>query len=72
MPGTPDVNVRERGSQKLDELPSDEVAMMLRSLRERDRGLDQEQLKRQILRLLRWVRLTPNVSAFLDRCIALM
>ena len=72
MPGTPDVNVRERGSRELDELPSDEVAMMLRSLRERDRGLDQEQLKRQILRLLRWVRLTPKVSAFLDRCIALM
>ena len=71
MPGTPSVNVRERGSRELDELPPDEVAAMLKSLRERDTQLDQEQLKRQLLSALGWVRLTPNVSEFLDRCIAL-
>ena len=72
MPGTPDVNVRERGPRELDELPSDEVAMMLRSLRERDRGLDQEQLKRQLLTVLGWVRLTPKVNEFLNRCVTLI
>ena len=72
MPGTPSVNVRQRGSRELDELPPDEVAAMLKSLRERDSQLDQEQLKRQSLSALGWVRLTPNVSEFLDRCIALM
>ena len=72
MPGTPSVNVRERGSRELDELPPDEVAAMLKSLRERDSQLDQEQLKRQLLSAFGWVRLTPNVSEFLDRCIALI
>lgn len=71
MPGTPSVNVRERGSRELDELPPDEVAAMLKALRERYSQLDQEQLKRQLLSALGWVRLTPNVSEFLDRCIAL-
>ena len=45
---------------------------MLRFLRETDSQLDQEQLKRQLLSALGWVRLTPNVSEFLDRCIALI
>ena len=72
MPGAASVDVRERGPRELDEVPPDEVATMLRSIREKDPELDQEQLKRQILILLRWVRLTPKVSAFLDRCIALM
>ena len=72
MPGTPSVSVRERGSRELDELPPDEVAAMLRFLRETDSQLDQEQLKRQLLSALGWVRLTPNVSEFLDRCIALI
>ena len=72
MPGAPDVNVRERGPRELDELPHDEVAAMLKFLRERDSGLDQEQLKRQLLNALGWIRLTPKVSEFLDRCIALM
>ena len=71
-PGTPGVDVRERGPRDLDELPPDEVAMMLSSLRERDPGLDQEQLKRQLLSALRWVRLTDKVSEFLDGCITLM
>ena len=60
------------GSRELDELPPDEVAAMLRFLRETDSQLDQEQLKRQLLSALGWVRLTPNVSEFLDRCIALI
>ena len=72
MPGTPGVDVRKRGPRELDELPPDEVTAMLRSLRERDPGSDQEQLKRQLLSALGWVRLTPNVSEFLDRCITLM
>ena len=72
MPDTPDVDVRERGPREFDELPPDEVAAMLRSLCERDSGLDQEQLKRQLLSALGWIRLTPKVSEFLDRCIALM
>ena len=71
-PGTPGVDVRERGPRDLDELPPDEVAMMLSSLRERDPGLDQEQLKRQLLSALGWVRLTEKVSQFLDGCSTLM
>ena len=72
MPGTISVEIRNRGPREFDELPPDEVAAMLKSLRERNSELDQEQLKRQLLSVLGWVRLTPNVSEFLDRCIALM
>ena len=72
VPGTPEVKVRERGPRDFDELPPDEVAAMLCILREREPELEQEQLKRQLLSLLGWIRLTPKVSDFLDRCISLM
>ena len=70
-PGRPEVVLRERGPRVLDELPPDEVAMMLRDLRKADPTLDAEPLKRRGLEKLGWVRLTRNASAFLDECISL-
>ena len=71
-PGSPNVILRERGPRELDELPPDEIAVLLRSLCEADGTMEPETLKRQVLDRLRWVRLTRNVSAFLDECIALI
>ena len=71
-PTTSGVIVRERGSRELDELPPDEVAMMLRVLRGVDRTPEAEVLKRQVLDRLGLIRLTRNVNEFLDRCLALM
>ena len=70
-PGRPEIVLRERGPRVLDELPPDEVAMMLRDLRKADPTLDAELLKRRGLEKLGWVRLTRNASAFLDECISL-
>jgi hypothetical protein len=56
----------------LDELPPDEIAAMLRLLSEGAPALEPETLKRRVLERLGWVRLTRNVSEFLDRCIELM
>ena len=70
-PESPEVILHERGPRELDELPPDEVAMMLRFLREATGPIDAEALKRRALERLGWVRLTRNVSEFLDECIAL-
>ena len=71
-PNRPDVVLRERGPRELDELPPDEIAALLRVLRETGGTLETEALKRQVLDRLGWVRLTRNVSEFLDECIALI
>ena len=71
VPGDPEVVLRDRGPRALDELPPDEVAMMLRDLRQADPAADTESLKRRALERLGWVRLTRNASAFLDECISL-
>ena len=71
-PDCPDVILRERGPRELDELPPDEVATMLRILREANGAAETEALKRQVLDRLGWMRLTRNVNEFLDQCIALM
>ena len=71
-PKSPGVIVRERGPRELDELPPDEVAMMMRVLRGANGTTEIEALKRQVLDRLGWVRLTRNVNEFLDQCIALM
>ena len=71
-PDCPDVILRERGPRELDELPPDEVATMLRILREANGTAGTEALKRQVLDRLGWMRLTRNVNEFLDQCIALM
>ena len=71
-PESPDVVLRERGPRELDELPPDEVAMMLRFLREANGTTETEALKRQVLDRLGWMRLTRNVNEFLEQCIALM
>ena len=71
-PESPEVIPRERGPRQLDELPPDEIAALLRSLRGTIGPMDAEVLKRQALERLGWVRLTRNVSEFLDQCIALM
>ena len=70
-PESPEVILRERGRRELDELPPDEIAMLLRFLREAADSADDELLKRHALASLEWVRLTRNVSDFLDRCIEL-
>ena len=71
-PESPEVILRVRGPRELDELPPDEVAMMLRSLRETTGQVEVEALKRQALDRLGWMRLTRNVNEFFDQCIALM
>ena len=71
IPGHPEVVLRERGPRALDELPPDEVAMMLRDLLQADPTVDTESLKRRALERLGWVRLTRNASNFLDECISL-
>ena len=71
-PECPEVVLRQRGPRQLDELPPDEVAAILRSLRAALGSVDVEDLKREALGKLGWVRLTRNVSDFLDRCAALM
>ena len=71
VPGHPEVVLRERGPRALDELPPDEVAMMLRDLRQADPTLDPESLKRRALERLGRVRLTRNASTFLDECVSL-
>ena len=71
-PESPEVILRERGPRELDELPPDEVVTMLRSIHEAIGPVDVVVLKRQALERLGWVRLTRNVSEFLDQCIALM
>ncbi|MDE0476236.1 MAG: AAA domain-containing protein [Gammaproteobacteria bacterium] len=63
---------RERGKREFDELPPEEVAALCRLLNARSPGLEREALKRQALAELGWVRLTPKVTSFLDRCIDLM
>ena len=70
-PGRPEIVLRERGPRTLDELPPDEIAMMVQDLRQADPALDAESLKRKALEKLGWVRLTRNASTFLDECILL-
>ena len=71
-PGSPQVVLRERGPRELDELPPDEVAMLLRSLGGATGHGDVEALKRQALDRLEWGRLARRVNEFLDQCVALM
>ena len=71
-PESPNVILRERGPRELDELPADEIAVLLRFLCEASGTMETEALKRQVLERLGWVRLTRNVNEFLDQCIALM
>ena len=70
-PGHPEVVLRERGPRVLDELPPDEVATMLRGLREAEPTLDAESLKARAGERLGWVPLTRKASSFLDECISL-
>ena len=70
-PGSPAIVLRQRGPRELDELPPDEVAILLSLLRKDDHMMEAEDLKRQALGELGWVRLTRKVNAFLDRCITL-
>ena len=71
-PESREVILRERGPRELDELPPDEVAMMLRLLCDDTGEEEAESLKRRALEKLGWVRLTRGVNEFLDQCIALM
>ena len=71
-PDSPNVVLRERGPRELDELPPDEIAVLLHSLSAAGGTTETEALKRQVLDRLGWVRLTRNVNEFLDECIALM
>lgn len=71
-PGSPQVVLRKRGPRELDELPPDEVAMLLRSLGGATGHVDVEALKRRALDRLEWGRLARRVNEFLDQCVALM
>ena len=71
-PKSPKVILRRRGPRQLDELPPDEVATLLRSLSAATGPMDTNALKRRALEQLGLVRLTRNVSAFLDQCIELI
>ena len=48
-PNRPNVVLRERGPRELDELPPDEIAALLRVLRETEGTMETEALKRQVL-----------------------
>ena len=71
-PGSPQVVLRERGPRELDELPPDEVVMLLRSLGGATGHVDVEALKRRALDRLECGRLARRVNEFLDQCVALM
>lgn len=71
VPDAPAVVLRERGPRDLDEMPPDEIAALARRLREQVPTASLEELKRKLLETYGWQRLTPNVSATLDRCLAL-
>lgn len=72
VPGSPQLVLRERGPRELDELPPDEVAMLLRSLGGATGHVDVETLKKRARDRLQYGRLARRVNEFLDQCVALM
>lgn len=71
LPGTPEVVLRTRGSREVEQIPTSEVAELIKRLLQRDPQLDEETLKRIVLTHYDRIRLTANASSYLDRCLHL-
>lgn len=69
-PATAPVCVRTRGPRDLEEIPLDEVAAVIEDIWSRAPLAREEALKRIVLDRFDLVRLTPGVSAHLDRAVA--
>jgi hypothetical protein len=67
--GTPPVRLRELGPRTLEEVPLDEVAALMRRLR--DAGTGRADLKRAVLDTYGLVRLTARADEYLGRALDL-
>jgi dethiobiotin synthetase len=71
MPDTPAIRVRELGPRTLEEVPLDEIAELMRRLRERGVHGDDE-LKRAVLSTYGLIRLTTRADEYLGLALALL
>lgn len=65
IPGSPEVNLRERGPRALDEIPCSEITAVRERLRQSDEQQEQEQLVRQLAAAYGVRRLTPQIRRML-------
>jgi hypothetical protein len=72
MPDQPAVRVRELGPRTLEEVPLDEIAELMRRLREAGHPGDEASLKRAVLHSYGLVRLTQRADEYLGLAFALL
>jgi hypothetical protein len=72
MPDQPAVRVRELGSRTLEEVPLDEIAELMRRLRDAGHAHDEASLKRAVLSTYGLVRLTQRADEYLGLAAALL
>jgi hypothetical protein len=65
MPDQPAVRVRELGPRTLEEVPLDEIAELMRRLRDAGHARDEASLKRAVLSTYGLVRLTQRADEYL-------
>ena len=63
--------IRQRGDRELADIPANELAACMASLLKHSPDLASEELKRAVLRLYGFKRLTGAAQVFLNRCLRL-
>ena len=72
MPDKPAVRVRELGPRTLEEVPLDEIAELMRRLRDQRGIRGDAELKRAVLATYGLVRLTPRADEYLGLALGLL
>jgi hypothetical protein len=72
MPDQPAVRVRELGPRTLEEVPLDEIAALMRRLRDERHASDEAELKRGVLATYGLVRLTQRADEYLGLAVGLL
>ena len=72
MPDQPAVRVRELGPRTLEEVPLDEIAELMRRLRDSRGARGDAELKRGVLQTYGLVRLTTRADEYLGHALGLM
>jgi hypothetical protein len=72
MPDQPAVRVRELGQRTLEEVPLDEIAELMRRLRDAGTPGDDASLKRAVLTTYGLVRLTQRADDYLGLAVGLL
>jgi hypothetical protein len=71
MPDSPAVRVRELGPRTLEEVPLDEIAVLVRRLRAAGAAHEEEETKRAVLNAYGLVRLTSRADEYLGLALGL-